>query len=514
VAQRQPVPPGPQPGTAGPAVTGPSPAPAAPTGAPAAAKPDPLEVKLARIEKEFDDKIKAHPFFDNRAKRIKFLDFERPFFGSDEATIDHFAKIGKVEIPGSVTLMHEEANKRLVSVAAEMGKKMPHSSGNGWAFRSPFGAGKQDVSDFHRIGFAIDYNAAETPHLGKRAKVVDPRQMDLISIVTGRVAQMKFPSETKLLEQLRKMGEASLLTDAEAKAKVLTTKESTDILATIRSEAEALEKASAAFQDSLGTDGAKLAKLQKDYFATSDAKQRADIFAQVPALLTVWTSKLDGIVKTMEADIAATGEKLADLPVGAALDKAAGATKDHAGKVGSALVALEAPPPKKGAKAKRRADPMAAATKAIAAARTALAEPAWQAPAPGADADAAAELKAATVAELERLAGRLAQRGTALGKKAWRDRVLAVRNALTSDVTFVFGRQKDKKALPEIEVGNPPVAQLVDRGFFTTKSRSKSPSTAFEVDFMEVMARHGFAPGARFSHPDSMHFELFWPGGK
>jgi hypothetical protein len=522
LAQRQPAgKPGtgsgaPAPGT-GPATPAPQGAPTPAAGPDAKPKVDPIEAALARIEAELDDKIKTHPFMNTPAKRRQFLKFERGFFGSDDATIDHFKKIRKAAIPGDETFLHEEMTTRLLSVATEMGKKMPQSGGNGWAFRSPFDTGAQDAGDFHRVGLAIDYNATETPHLGMREQVADVRQLEFISIITGRVAQMNLGDNAALVAQLRKMGDASLLADEKARDAVLKAKASTDILAKVRSEAASLETASATFQDSLGADGAKLVQLQKDYFATNDPKLRADIFAKVPPLLTVWTTKLDAIVKTMEDDIVKNKEKVADLPAGPALAAEVTSTNAMASSIAGALEALKPPKPGRGPKAargKKKMDPVAGAESVIARARTALGLPAWVPPALAPDVDPTEAHAAALQDELNSLATRFAERGTALAKKGWRDRVLAIRNGLTSDVSFVFGRQEGKKARPVIEVGMPPIAQLVDRGFFTTKARSKAPAQAFNVDFVEVMARHGFAPGARFDHPDSMHFELFWPGGK
>ena len=48
---------------------------------------------------------------------------------------------------------------------------------------------------------------------------------------------------------------------------------------------------------------------------------------------------------------------------------------------------------------------------------------------------------------------------------------------------------------------NPPLLRLLDKAFF-------SPEGAFNLDFFKEMARHGFWPGATWSNPDSMHFEL------
>ncbi|OGO58892.1 MAG: hypothetical protein A2V85_12130 [Chloroflexi bacterium RBG_16_72_14] len=538
LAQRQVPQHGPTPATTPtPGAQTPATAPAAggPTATPMAGGPTDdkarLEAILARIEKDFDPAIRGHRLLKERNQRIRFLDYMRPFFGSDDATVDHFARITPAAIPGSTTLLHEAVTTRLLSVAGELGGRMPTSDGNGWAFRAGFDTGSQDVYDLHRIGMAIDYNAAEMPHLGKRRKKVDPRQLDLISIVTGRAATMNLGvSEAKLATLLKEMGEASISSDPAARQN-LEKPEAVALLATVRAEAEALERASATFQASLGDKGAELVKLQKDYFAASDPKVRAELFAKVPGLVATWKTQVDAAVDKMDADIAAVGAKVDELPTGAALTKADKVTERTRTAVTRLLQRLKRP--------RARLD-LAAARKVIAPARTSLGEPEWAlvtaAPAGGPTgsgggttgptrastggapdaapaAAPAADARTQVVTELERLAGRLGDRQTALRKKAWRDRVVAVRDGLASDPSFVLGEEDAKKGRPKVEVGLPPLAQLVDRGFYATRGTSKR-TASFGVDFVEAMVRHGFHPGSRFANPDSMHFELPWPGGR
>ena len=50
-------------------------------------------------------------------------------------------------------------------------------------------------------------------------------------------------------------------------------------------------------------------------------------------------------------------------------------------------------------------------------------------------------------------------------------------------------------------VRNPPLLRLLDKGFF-------NPKVGFNLDFFKEMTRNGFWPGATWSNPDSMHFEL------
>jgi hypothetical protein len=157
---------------------------------------------------------------------------------------------------------------------------------------------------------------------------------------------------------------------------------------------------------------------------------------------------------------------------------------------------------------------MKAAESLVNEARGVLGEPAWTlAAATVPSTEAAMDPKAQLIAELDRIAGRLTSRTTALKKKIWRDRVAKLRLGLTTDAAFVLGRENaEAKGKAKLETGLPSLAQLTEHGFFSVREVSGRPES-FGIDFMEAAVRHGFNPGARYENPDSMHFELRWPGG-
>ena len=130
----------------------------------------PSEASIASIQ-TFDPLVKGHALFTGRDRQIEFFLAERPFFGSDAKTAAHFARIRKANIPGSQTLLHEDAASRLEVIATELGASMPQSGGIGWPRVSRFDRREpQTIADPHTTGLAIDYDATEMPHLGNRAR--------------------------------------------------------------------------------------------------------------------------------------------------------------------------------------------------------------------------------------------------------------------------------------------------------------------------------------------------------
>jgi hypothetical protein len=568
LAQRQPSPPPrtqtPPPGAAVGGATPapvpgstPNPAPGAPAvgGTGPAPAVDPVEANLKRIEAELPSVVKSNAALKTRAQRLDFLRYMRPFFGSDTATIDHFTQIRVAAVKGATTHLHEQAAARVEAVQAEIGtSRMPSSGGVGWSFREAFATGEQTLYDLHRIGMAIDYNAADMPHLGSGQRggrqVTDPRQLDLISIITGRAATMNVGvAEKDLLPLLKEIGEAAMSDDVKARDAVFARADVMDLLAKVRSEAADLIQASVGFQVSLGDQGDRLIEIQKEYFATSDATRRKALVAELQTVLVPWLGEVDAALVKADERIVATGFAGATLPAGAANKADQTATTRLGDRVSRTAAQL-----KKARKPGRKA--LAAAEALVGEARTALGEPAWSpgsappgtttpgtttpgtttpgttatgttatgttatgttTPAPGstgtpAPAAAAVDPAAQLIAELGRVGSRLADRSTALKRKVWRDRVADVRLGLTTDVAFVLGREAGSSGKAQVEVGLPSLAQLTERGFFSTREVS-TRAESFGIDFIEAMVKRGFYQGARYENPDSMHFELRWEGG-
>jgi hypothetical protein len=93
--------------------------------------------------------------------------------------------------------------------------------------------------------------------------------------------------------------------------------------------------------------------------------------------------------------------------------------------------------------------------------------------------------------------------GAPLTEMKWEyDMLERVKEAL-ADPTFVFPRKRGVRP----KAGDPPISQLLDKGYFSTTDTSKA-AEAFNLKFMQTMAKHGFEIGGAWNHPDPMHFEL------
>jgi hypothetical protein len=374
--------------------------------------------------------------------------------------------------------------------------------------------GKQTIGNLHNIGFAVDYNAYQAPHLK------DQRIMDLIKIVTGRSASLDYKTPAGL--DTRAAGETFTRGSEEDKAKLEADKKIQTWLDQVEKEAAALGKASDDFRASLKTKDAagaevdqapRLQELRTEWFEAKEkvaaakarerkAKDEKDkeaakaetveaeaaqkaIQDELQVVLKPWIEKVAAQKTAMEAKIAAVGLDPAKLPTGAKLEPAITAA-DSLGKRIEALTGKLGPELKKGQRAK--VDLLVGQAKKLLEDTGAL---------PADD--------AAAIAELKRLGGLVAQRETALVQKKWLDRIMLLQESLTGDPKLVFGTKF--KA-----VGDPGLAQLVDTGYFNLKGQAKAGPEAFGTDFVKSMVKHGFTHGGTWSTPDFMHFELRWKG--
>ncbi len=81
-----------------------------------------------------------------------------------------------------------------------------------------------------------------------------------------------------------------------------------------------------------------------------------------------------------------------------------------------------------------------------------------------------------------------------------------LKKRLTTDAQLLFGSSANKTE------DTPPLAQLVESGFFTpgTPGATGDDRGNFNAKFIQEMARHGFDTGSSWggAFTDSMHFEL------
>lgn len=423
-------------------------------------------------------------------QRAAFFQEMRAYFGTDENTVAHFAGMRRANVKGATTWLHDEAATRLEAVQAELGEAMPNSGGVGWPRAECKLSGKQGLGNLHNIGHAVDYNAYQTPHLKDR------RILDMVQIVTGGSASLSYDMPKGL--DTRQVGETFTRGTDDEKAKLEADPTMQLWLDNIGKAAETLSKTSEDFRVSLSTTNdekevvdlaPKLQELRKRWAAANKAKnaeEKQAVLTELPKVIKPWLDKVEAQREATEKRITEAGLTPADLPSDKKLTAAVTAAERLAKRMQTLQGNLGATP-KKGQRAQ--------VDKLIAEARKLLAEAAQ----PVAD-------DAAAVAELNRLLNVVNQRHRALVQKKWLDRVSTLQSALAGNPSFVLGTDAAKAVV------NPPLAQLVDQGFFTLRGKPGAGKEAFDVNFVKTMAKHGFNLGAKWSTPDAMHFELRWQG--
>ncbi|MBM0744539.1 DUF4157 domain-containing protein [Phormidium sp. CLA17] len=449
-----------------------------------------LKSAMEAFDARLPDFVKQIKFLNLPEQRAAFFQEMRAYFGTDENTVAHFARMRKANVKGATTWLHDKAATRLEAVQAELGDAMPTSGGVGWPRAECKLSGKQGLGNLHNIGYAVDYNAYQTPHLK------DQRILDMIQIVTGGSASLSYETPKGL--DTRQVGETFTGGTDEEKAKLEADPKVKEWLDNIGKGVETLSKTSEDFRASLTTTNdkkevvdlaPKLQELREKWFAAIAAKNEEEKQAVLAELLKVikpWLDKVETQRKTTEKKITDVGLNPADLPSDKKLTAAITAVQGLAKR-------MQTLQDKLGATLKKGQGTQV--DKLIAEARKLLAEAVH----PLAD-------DAAAVAELNRLLNLVNQRQAALVQKKWLDRVSTLQGALTGNPSFVFGATADKA------VSNPPLTQLVDQGFFTLRGKPGTGKGAFDVNFVKSMAKHGFNLGATWSTPDSMHFELRWKG--
>jgi hypothetical protein len=438
------------------------------------------------FESKVPDLVKKHEWFQLPEQRAAFFQHMRSYFGDDLKAVEHFAKLREAKVKGAKTILHDQAATRLEQVQAEIGNdKMPTSGGVGWPRSECKMSSKQDLANLHNLGFAVDYNAYQAPH------IKDEGLRDLIQIVTGRSASASYGGAGI---DTRKVGETYTGGTDDEKAKLDADQKVQSWLDGASKETEALGKASEDFRGSLkGKDASgaevdlapKLLELRTKWFAAKTQPEKDAILAELPTVLKPWLDKVDAQKTAMETKIRAVGLDPATLPTGKDLETATTAADGLEARIGGQRPKL-ADPLKKGQRA--TVDALIKEARKLTG-----------------DAGKEPEDDAAAVKELDRLTDLVDKRGTALKQKKWLDRVNALRGQLGSG-SFVFGASSAKAVV------DPSAAQLVDLGFYTLKGSPKAGAEAFGPEFVRAMLKHGFTHGGTWGTPDLMHFELRWAG--
>jgi hypothetical protein len=450
------------------------------------------------------DVVKTHAFLKLPEQRAAFFQEMRAYFGTDEKTLAHFGKLQEVKgLKGSTTILHEEAAKRLLAVQAEIGQdKMPSSGGIGWPRSESAVGGEQTLANLHNLGFAIDYNATQAPHLGGKTDAEQKAgqlRRDLIQVVTGRSASLSFGSPKGI--DTREMGTTMTFGTDEEKKKL---EENSDVqkwLDAVESEAKSVGEASEAFRGSLKQKGdkgmeedlgPKLVELRTKWLDAKSEEEKQEILAQVPAIIKPWLDKVTAQEAAMREKIAEAKLDITSLPSSAGSDTEVKSASSLLTRIDRFMKRV----PKKALKLSKSQRTEAESLSGDA--RKFLSE---EGSPPGSDEEAVDALKALRV----KVSQRLDTRNKAIGQKQWLERMQALRPAL-ADPVFLFGSEK------KLAVKNPSAAQLVDVGFFNLRGNARAGAQAFGVEFVRSMVKHGFTHGGTWSNPDLMHFELRWQG--
>ena len=122
---------------------------------------------IKQIERDFPAFVKGHKFLALPEQRVAFLQEMRAYFGDDAKTIAHFKRLRKVKRGGRETglILHDEAATRLEAVEQELGTANMPSTDVGWPRSECTLGGSQELSNLHNLGFAVDFNATELPHI-------------------------------------------------------------------------------------------------------------------------------------------------------------------------------------------------------------------------------------------------------------------------------------------------------------------------------------------------------------
>ena len=450
-----------------------------------------------RLEKELHEDVRDHPALKNREQKVALLQEMRPYFGSDDRTIEHFKRIRRVFLQRpskkSNLFMHDEAATRLEAVRDELPAGSMPSSEIGWP-RSACSLGAiGSIGNLHNLGMAVDFNATEMPHLSST------RDLDLVRLLTGGVhldvPEMWTRRQGAYDEMIKRTAERGAMADPDPASD-----EGKFIAKTVQAAQDASDR-SERFKHSLDVtdkngavvvDGqVEMARLKESYLtarankvAWSDADQQA-----FTHLVKPWSDTVDKELATAGKAAEAAGFKLQGLATGKALTDEQTAL--------TAAVAAGA----KLRKAIKDDTPTEKQAKDLSALLPKLRQLLQRDAAP---ADAEPD-NAAMLAELDQLLAAAAIRLKGYGKAVWYNRVADLRHGIDSP-DWVLGTSR------QLEVVDPSPAQMVKHGFFNLREHSQNAAESVTIDFIRAMVKHGFLMLGAWDTPDFMHFELRWQG--
>ena len=451
---------------------------------------------VRRLETELHEDVKNHPALKNREQKIALLQEMRPFFGSDDRTVEHFKRLRRVFLRAGVKsdlFMHDEAATRLEAVRDEIAPQPMPISEIGWP-RAEHSLGTiASLGNPHNLGMAVDFNSTEMPHLSST------RDLDLVRLISGGVELAVPEMWTRragdydtMIQRTAERGHMDDPDPAGAEGK---------FLAKTVDEAQKLATRSESFRHSLDTtdasgavvDGAaQMAALKASYLRAKGAQQPwADAErARYAALIKPWSDKIDAELASAGRAAQAGGFRLQGMASGDALSAEKQTLTDTVAKAKALRHQIQNDTP---------TDRQATALNTIIGQLRKLLQRDGDPAAPDATTDAAEALK--TLADLLTAAD---LRLRNYGKAVWYNRVADLRRGLDSP-DWVLGHGGS------LDVVDPSPDQMLEHGFFTLREHSNNPG-AVTIEFIRAMVKHGFLMLAAWDTPDYMHFELRWQG--
>ncbi|MGW4095814.1 hypothetical protein [Mycobacterium sp. NPDC004974] len=433
----------------------------------------------------------GHALADDTQRR-EFLRSGREWFGSYDATLDHFNGMTAASVPGN-PLVAAETKPRIEAAVNEVHGQVPPLD-VAFSFRSAFTAATHLNSlSMHTLGYALDYDPTKLPRIGR------DETAELIRTVTGSVSNLQlgdYGTRRNLIERMgqdteaREAAQQQPAPDADA-SPVVPAPAHERLLTTIRSESDRLTATSAAFQESLGAQKEAFLQLRTRYFQAA-VRDRPAVLAEVPAVITPWL----GALSTAEANITtaatAAGFTIASLP-------AARVVRSDLDRLGNVADRAQAVAAKGGDMTPTKSQAYQIAQWARALAPTVVTPPE----------DASFAVSAQHYADAA--TARIALLQPLWGAKE-RLAVITHLRTLLENPLFLFGTAITPKGgtpTTKAEVSAPSVAQLLERGFYSVGSKAPG-ATAVSPDFLVALARHGFDVGASWTgeYTDSMHMEL------
>ena len=458
-----------------------------------------------RLERELPPALLSHPALKNREQRVALLQQMRPYFGSDDRTIEHFKGIRRVFLhdasKASDLWMHEEAASRLEAVRDELPAGAMPMSTVGWPRYGHSLGLIGNIADLHDMGMAVDFNAYEMPKLGKDSVL----EKDLVKAITGKI-QMEIPVMTGPYKDrphegpwstmAKRTAERGKMPDpapgsSEANLLDLTVAEAEDASARSEQFKHSLDRTDA---EGKTIDGrAEMARLRTSFLEArskggpkwTDAQwSQADRDA-FTRLVEPWADVVDQQKAEHQAKLEAAGFKIDALPRGKDLDKEKAKWKEALAAAAKLRAQIKGDTPS--------APQQTALGPLLERLRTLLGR---QAPDPAAAA-------ATPVAELDELLAAATTHLAGFDEISEFDRAAKLRAALDSPA-WVLG------TTAQLQVNDPSPAQMLEHGFFNLRDNSANKSAAVTVEFIRAMVKHGFVPLAATENPDFMHFELRW----